>query len=531
MSLQTKVSGVILAVVGLSAISAEYIDRQYVGKLTQENFQQEMVAVVRQIGAPITTLSEFHDQATRELELYKLLASRPDLVDVGLYFLPAGQTGPPVLFVSAGNTALPRLERIPILVEWAVRQEKDVSDLSGWENEHRLKIAAPIFVESRLVGAAYAEFSTAQFDEVLDYQRRLSLTKRLITGAVIVLVIHLFLYLKVHRPVRALLAAVESVARGNMTTAVPVRGRDEIGRLGGRFNLMVQRIHAATEENRRLYEQLQRANDDLQIKVEEATAEVRQKIRELARTNEILSTTQREAARAQRLSAIGQLAATVAHKIGTPLTALSGHIQLLQEDPQLSGEARRRIKTVEAQIERTSRIIQDLLVYARKPELTLSPLDLNECLKECLALLRPEIDRLRITPVVLLAPGAGTVEADPHQLQEVFCNLIENALDAMPNGGTLTIRTYPPDSRPDADGRQAVAEVTDTGDGIAREHLDQIFQPFFTTKRAGRGTGLGLAIALETVRAHGGQIMVDSEVGKGSRFLVLLPIAGGPPRC
>lgn len=526
MSLQTKVSGVILLIVGLSAISAEYLDRRYVGKLAQENFQQEMVAVVRQIGADITTPSEFHNQATRELELYKLLASRPDLVDVGLYALPDGQTGPPVLLVSAGKTSQSGLERVPLLVAQALRQETDVSDLSGWEREHMLKIAAPILVENRLVGAAYAEFSTAQFDEVLDYQRGLSLTRRLATGTIIVLVINLFLYLKVHRPVRVLLAAVESVARGNMAAAVPVGGRDEIGRLGSRFNLMVERIRRATEENRRLYEELQRAHDDLQIKVDEATAEVRQKIGELARTNEILSTTQREAARAQRLSAIGQLAATVAHKIGTPLTALSGHIQLLQEDPQLGSEARRRIRTAEVQIERTSRIIQDLLVYARKPELTLSPLDLNECLKECAVLLQPEINRLHVTLVVAFAPNIGKVEADPHQLQEVFCNLIENALDAMPNGGGLTIRSYPLEpSQSGASGRQAVVEITDTGEGIAREYLDQIFQPFFTTKRAGRGTGLGLAIALETVKAHGGQITVDSEVGKGSRFLVLLPIS------
>ncbi|MDE3035729.1 MAG: HAMP domain-containing protein [Nitrospirota bacterium] len=522
----------ILVIVGLSALSAEYIDRRYVAKLAQENFQQEMVAVVRQVGAAITTIAEFHNQPSRELELYKLLASRPDLVEIRLYTLPAGEAGPPSLFVSAGNNVQPKQEGNPILVEQAVRQASDVSDLSGWGREHLLKIAAPILVENRMVGAAYAEFSTAQFDEVLDYQRRLSLTRRLATGAVIVLAINLFLYLKVHRPVRALLAAVESVAHGNMTTAVPVGGGDEIGRLGSRFNTMVKRIRAATEENRKLYDQLQRAHDDLQIKVDEATTEVRQKIKELARTNEILSTTQREAARAQRLSAIGQLAATVAHKIGTPLTALSGHIQLLQEDPQLSLEARRRIDTVEAQIERTSRIIQDLLLYARKPELTVVPLNLNECLEECVALLRPEIDRRGVVPVLALSPDLDKVQADPQQLQEVFCNLIENALDAMPTGGTLTIRsgTRGPTTAGSA-GRRAAVEVEDTGEGIPREVQAQIFQPFFTTKKAGRGTGLGLAIALETVRAHGGQISVESEAGKGSRFLVLLPLSDGADRC
>jgi signal transduction histidine kinase len=221
----------------------------------------------------------------------------------------------------------------------------------------------------------------------------------------------------------------------------------------------------------------------------------------------------------------------VAHKIGTPLTALSGHIQLLQEDPQLSSEARRRIETVEAQIERTSRIIQDLLVYARKPELTLSPLDLNECLNECVTLLQPQIDRLHVTPVVALTSNVGKVEADPHQPQEVFCHLIENALDAMPNGGTLAIRSYPLEpSQSDAPGRQAVVEITDTGDGIAREHLDQIFQPFFTTKRAGQGTGLGLAVVQRVAEAHGGSVEPSNRPGRGARFRLLLPARAGGKR-
>lgn len=528
MSLKTKVSLVVLLIVSASAISAEYVDRAYVNKLAQDNFHEEMVAVVRRIGAAITTQNEFHDRASRELDLYKLLANRPNMVDVGLYWLPGGQSAPPALLVGAGNMAVSGLEQTPLLVQQAVTKETAISDLSEWTDSHRLKIAAPIRVQGRLVGAAYAEFSTAQFDQVLDYQRRLSLIRRMVTGTLMVIIINLFVYLKVLRPVRDLLAAVDSVAQGNIQAAVPVQGEDEMGKLGARFNAMLERLREAAEENRRLYEELQRAHDELQIKVEEATAEVRTKVRELARTNMLLSTTQRDAARAQRLSAIGQLAATVAHKIGTPLTALSGHIQLLQEDPQLSPEARQRIATVEAQIERTSRIIQDLLVYARKPELVLSPLDVNECLRECVTLLQPEMDRRQVAPILVLGSSLPKVEADQQQLQEVFCNLIENALDAMPKGGRLTIRTV---SQTLFGADQISVEIRDTGEGITREHLPQIFQPFFTTKQAGRGTGLGLAIAHETVRAHRGQITVDSEPGKGARFTIFLPVCTGPSPC
>ncbi len=523
LSLQTKVTGVVILIVALSALSAEYIDRKFVGRLAKENFKQEVAAVARQVGAHITTVAEFHNQAARELDLYKLLASRPDLTDIALYALPAEPGGPPTLLVSAGNTALPRLERVPPLVVRALRLEHDVTDLEGWEDEHRLKIAAPISVEGKLVGATYAEFSTAQFDEVLEYQRSLSLDRRWLTGIVIILAINLFLYWKVHRPVKALLAGVEAVSQGVMSATVPVQGEDELGRLGARFNTMVERIRAATEMNRRLYEELRLAHDDLQRRVEEATAEIREKNRELVRTNELLSSAQRELARAQRLSAIGQLAATVAHRIGTPLTALSGHIQLLAEDPSLSPDGRRRLQTVEAQIERTSRIIQDLLVYARKPELALAPMDLNHCLEECVAMLRPEIARRHVVLVQTLSPDLPKVVGDHMQLQEVFSNLIENALDAMPDGGTLTLRSYPVAARAGEATAQVVVEVEDTGVGIAPDQQEQIFQPFFTSKTPGRGTGLGLAIALETVKAHGGHLTVHSEVGKGARFTVLLP--------
>lgn len=522
MSLQTKVSVVILLIVGLSAISGEYFEREYVSRLARENFEEEMMAVVRQIDAGLTTLSDFRNRTAREMELDKLMATRPDLIDVALYEVPAGRTGPPTLLASAGRTTLPGLERAPPLVERALATATSVSDPQR-DPVHRLKIASPISVDGRLVGAAYAEFSTAQFDELLDYQHRLSLTRRLLTGGILVLTINLFLYWYVHRPVGALLNAVKAVTQGTMTTSVPVCGHDELGTLADRFNIMVERIRTATEENKQLYEALQQAHKELQAKVDEATAEVRRKNRELARTNELLSSVQREAARAQRLSAIGQLAATVAHKIGTPLTALSGHVQLLQEDTRLNPDARRRLRTVEAQIEQTSRIIQDLLIYARKPEPVRTTLDLNQCLDECLALLQPELDRRNVALVKTLHPGLGKVEADQQQLQEVFCNLIENALDAMPTGGMLTVRT----SEPEGDKGPCAVEIADTGQGIAPELQEQIFQPFFTTKKAGRGTGLGLAISLETIRAHGGTITVESEPGKGARFVVLLPASGG----
>ena len=258
--------------------------------------------------------------------------------------------------------------------------------------------------------------------------------------------------------------------------------------------------------------------------------ELRTKNDALARSNELLSAAQHAAARAQRLSAIGQFAATVAHKIGTPLTALSGHVQLLMEDLSLPSKVRGRLQTVEAQIERTSRIIQDLLLYTRRAPPVRTKIDINDSLRECASLFRTECERQHVACITELTADLPAVEADRQHMQEAFNHLIENALQAMPNGGSLCLRTATAD--PVTLGRGlhqtgAVAiEIADTGHGIKADHSAQIFQPFFTTKQAGRGTGLGLAIVQETVRAHDGRITVESELGKGTTFTIQLPAAG-----
>ncbi|HEY6085339.1 MAG TPA: PAS domain S-box protein, partial [Nitrospira sp.] len=143
-----------------------------------------------------------------------------------------------------------------------------------------------------------------------------------------------------------------------------------------------------------------------------ASEELRAKNEALARSNELLSAAQHAATRAQRLSAIGQFAATVAHKIGTPLTALSGHVQLLMEDVSLPSKVRGRLQTVEAQIERTSRIIQDLLLYTRRAPPVRERIDINDCLRECLALFRTECDRQHVACIAELSDGLPPVEAD-----------------------------------------------------------------------------------------------------------------------
>jgi two-component system NtrC family sensor kinase len=528
LSLQVKMTLIIIIIVGVSAGTTEWLEVRSIQHTVEANVRDAALAVGRSVDQNVTSLAQLSNREARTKELEKILATLPDLLNIVLYEFPSEPAEGPVPITSAGPTELPRQEGAPALVQRVREERQPLIDYADREKTHRVFLAAPIFLKKAVVGATYAEFSTLQMDEALESLRQASRARRLLTGLAIVVAINLFLYFKVHRPVKQLLTAVESVSRGSMTSVVPVEEQDELGELAGTFNDMVRRIREATHDNAQLTESLQAMNNSLQLKVREATAEVLQKNQALSLTNELLSAAQRDAARAQRLSAIGQVVATVAHKIGTPLTALSGHIQLMAEYPTLGIESRQRLQTVEAQIERTSKIIQDLLLYTRRPEPVRSLIDLNTCVAECLALFQPEFDRRKIALVTEWGHQIEKVEADAQQLQEVFNSLIENALDAMPAGGTLGIRVSPYAVLGQPDYRTWVAvELIDSGCGMTAAQLVQIFQPFFTTKRAGRGTGLGLVSALETVRAHGGEIKVESEPEQGSRFTIVLPTDGG----
>ncbi|MEN9937706.1 MAG: hypothetical protein RLZZ387_4285 [Chloroflexota bacterium] len=234
--------------------------------------------------------------------------------------------------------------------------------------------------------------------------------------------------------------------------------------------------------------------------------------------------------RSEKLSAIGQLVAGVAHEVNNPLTSISGYAQLMLRDKDLPTTAHEDLKHIGTQAERAARIVQNLLLFARehKPQRLL--VDLNENLRSTLALraYQLRVDNIRV--VTELDPELPKTVADPFQLQQVFLNLINNAHDAMLDRGgqgTLTLHTAVVASGTaddDPDKRVLRVSVRDTGVGIPARDLNRIFDPFFTTKPVGQGTGLGLSICFGIVQEHNGRIWAESEVGVGTTVHVELPI-------
>lgn len=237
---------------------------------------------------------------------------------------------------------------------------------------------------------------------------------------------------------------------------------------------------------------------------------------------------------AEKLSAIGQLVAGVAHELNNPLTSISGYTQLLMREKNLSDTIREDLSHIHRQSERAARIVRNLLVFARehKPERKL--INLNDVLRDTLTLRAYQLRVDNITVVTDLDPNLPQTVADPFQMQQVVLNLINNAHQAMTSKGgpgRLTLRTaeVANELSEGAVGPQMVMfSVGDTGVGIPAADLTRIFDPFYTTKPVGQGTGLGLSICFGIVQEHGGRIWAESEVGVGTTTIVELPLRAEP---
>jgi signal transduction histidine kinase len=322
------------------------------------------------------------------------------------------------------------------------------------------------------------------------------------------------------RPVEQLVEVMEKARQGDLDAEVPVVNLDEFGWLGENFNRMLRKLKENDESLRGLMDQVAQFNESLQKQVALATEELAKKNEELGRANHRLFEAQRALGNSERLASLGQLASQIAHEIGTPLNSIYGHIQLLGADEIPEG-AKKRVTIVESQVERLTKIIENVLRTLRLPDAQLSEIEVAPVLTGVAAFMQPVAESRKIKLEVVLAPALPRIYVDPRQLEQVLLNLITNALDAMPEGGTLTVGA---EEKPDGAESVLLVRVKDTGHGIKPEDLHRIFEPFFTTKAPGTGTGLGLPICKQILRTFRGALTAESDgPGKGACFTVRLP--------
>ena len=223
---------------------------------------------------------------------------------------------------------------------------------------------------------------------------------------------------------------------------------------------------------------------------------------------------------ADRLATIGQLAAGVAHELNEPLGSILGFAQLAGKDLGTDNPLSRDIEKIEAASLHAREVIRKLMIFSRQAHQQKAPVNLNEVAKEGLLFLESRCSKAGITLIKELRADLPEITADKNQLNQILVNLVVNAIQAMPDGGTIKIKTDRLDGG-------VILAVSDTGTGIDQSIQDKIFMPFFTTKDINEGTGLGLAVVHGIVASHGGTIKVDSTGEKGTTFEIYLPLKSG----
>ncbi|MDX3969727.1 MAG: cache domain-containing protein [Bradyrhizobium sp.] len=359
------------------------------------------------------------------------------------------------------------------------------------------------------VGMLYVGFLEKPFSEA-KYQTLVIIVAAFIAITAATVPIFLRWATSIFMPLERVTATIAEVERGNLSarTRMPVLG-DEIGRVAVHLDSLLDQIQ---ERDR----QLREWNEELNVRVRERT-------RDLEHANLKLEATTKQLIMSEKLAAIGEITAGVAHEINNPIAVMQGNLDVIRSVFGADADkAKVEFRLLDEQIHRISQIVTKLLQFAR-PEEYAGYVERHapaSVISDCLPLVQHLLNKTEIA-VVRDDRANRLVLMNRNELQQVLVNLIVNAIHAMPDGGTLTLRSFDAER----DGHRGVAiEVADTGIGMSTEVIEKIFDPFYTTKRR-QGTGLGLSISQTLIERQGGQITAESRVGSGSTFTVWLPEA------
>jgi signal transduction histidine kinase/sensor domain CHASE-containing protein len=359
------------------------------------------------------------------------------------------------------------------------------------------KVVAPLILRRREVGWMSVILPSNYIVSTMATSRNIfSLIFSL--GTVATIVLGYLLAQSIARPILQLRAVSQAVAGGELEQSTNIQRADEIGELSNAFDTMTGRLKERTDEAARLY------------------AETVQRNTELAEINERLQTTQAQLVQSEKLASVGQLTAGIVHDVKNPLAVIKGVAEELHEEIGLDPSTRGKLQSIRDNASRANTIVTDLLKFARQSTPELHRRDMRETIRSALRLTEYLTRKGNVEVETNLPDLPVRVTYDAQQIEQVLINLITNAVQAMPEGGKLRVSL-----KEFEDGVRI--DVADTGHGIRKENLSRIFDPFFTTKPEGEGTGLGLSISFGIVSRHGGRINVDSKIGVGTMFSVILP--------
>ncbi len=361
---------------------------------------------------------------------------------------------------------------------------------------------------TQILGVLDTNLSLAKMDKGLAHESREMLAFTLLALLAVVCLSGLFIRVVVYEPLQELETGTKRVASGKLGYQIPVRSQDEVGELAQSFNEMSNRLQVAQAE-------ITAWAHTLEERVEEKTRELKQAHQHMLHV--------------EKMATIGKMAAVVAHEINNPLSGILTYARLVKrwieksvEVSPKQEEMRGSLDLIASESKRCGELVQNLLSFSRVSPMNLAWCDLNQVIDRCTRLVQHKLDMGGIQLNLDLAAELPPVHCDPAQIEQVVLAMVINAIDAMPQEGNLWISAHSLAA--------GVIEliIRDDGVGITDEHLAHIFEPFYTTKEAG-GSGLGLAISENIIERHGGTISVDSVVGQGTTFRIVLPVDSQRP--
>jgi len=501
LSLRLQITAVFGAILLVTMGVAAYLGESIAARAVEEGIRDRTVAVARSLVTELDLSREFleSDQARiadrlaaavirhRGLRLAQLAIRRPGKDDV--IRIQFGSQGPETAFEQLDYPFPERLQ----------------TRIAGAEDQRVVEVYQPVLDPfGHPVAALQLEAWVADAEQIASRERTVFLWVTAGSTAVLVLAFTLLLGRMLARPLSALADAMAAVESGP-SEAVRIPGterHDEIGVVARGLDAMLQRVRGFSQE--------------LQERVDAATADLAGKNRALADLNDLLVEARHDLTAKEQLAALGQLSGTIAHELGNPLNAISGHVQLLARAPECPPAMRQELAVIEREVKRMTAIIRRFLDSARALRPNPEPVELAALVDEALSLTLSAEARARLAVRRDVPSDLGRATLDPALVRHVLTNFISNAVDAMGQGGQLTVRVR-------RAGEQLSLAVSDTGTGIAPEERKRIFEPFYSTKPKGKGTGLGLAICREIASALRGHIEVETAPGQGATFTLLIP--------
>ncbi len=366
--------------------------------------------------------------------------------------------------------------------------------------------------KAEIIGNVKIVFSLEHVNNSIAEARHTAFFLSLVISILAIIILTLFVRVIIS-PIKRMVDATTLISQGNLDQQLNISRNDEIGKLAKAFDTMVDSLKLSRSE-------IENYNKTLEEKIIDRTVE--------------LEDAQAQLIQSEKLGAIGQLAAGVAHELNNPLGGILGYAQFTLEklkkrdvDSTTQKDLNSYTKyltDIEKQARRCKNIVQNLLRFSRSSKNTeFADVDINSVIQDTCTFVEHQLHMNQMTLKINLDDNLPNIQANAGQLQQVFTNLIINAMHASQTDSEIEVRTRFSPPLGEFDGAIEISCI-DTGSGIASENLKKIFEPFFTTKDVGKGTGLGLSVSYGIIKEHGGEIKVDSEMGKGTNFTIIIPL-------